>query len=62
MQPHVGAGENVQLTVTRGAISLTVDMIAAGDGYLGDKVELNNPESGESVIATVTGVGRARRD
>jgi flagella basal body P-ring formation protein FlgA len=37
-------------------------MIAAGDGYLGDKVELNNPESGESVIATVTGVGRARRD
>jgi flagella basal body P-ring formation protein FlgA len=62
MQPHVGAGENVQLTVTRGAISLTVDMIAVGDGYLGDKVELNNPESGESVIATVTGVGRARRD
>ena len=62
MQPHVGAGESVLLTVNRGSIVLTVEMEARGDGYLGDKIELSNPESGESVMATVTGVGEARRD
>ena len=62
MQPHVGAGESVLLTVNRGSIVLTVEMEARGDGYLGDKIELSNPESGEIVMATVTGVGEARRD
>jgi len=62
MQPHVGAGESVLLTVSRGSIVLTVEMEARGDGYLGDKIELSNPESGEIVMATVTGVGEARRD
>jgi flagella basal body P-ring formation protein FlgA len=37
-------------------------MQARNDGYIGDKVELSNPESGEIVMATVTGVGEARRD
>ena len=41
---------------------LTVEMQARNDGYIGDKVELSNPESGEIVMATVTGVGEARRD
>ena len=62
MQPHVSTGESVQLTVARGSIILTVEMQARNDGYIGDKVELSNPESGEIVMATVTGVGEARRD
>lgn len=62
MQPHVSTGESVQLTVARGSIVLTVEMQARNDGYIGDKVELSNPESGEIVMATVTGVGEARRD
>ncbi|MDA1244494.1 MAG: flagellar basal body P-ring formation chaperone FlgA [Proteobacteria bacterium] len=62
MQPHVGVGESVLLTVNRGSVVLTVEMEARGDGYIGDKVELSNPESGEIVMATVTGVGEARRD
>ncbi len=63
MVPHVNAGESVLLTVNRGSIVLTVEMEARGDGYFGDRVELSNPESGEIVMATVTGVGEAiRRD
>ena len=62
MQPHVSTGESVQLTVARGSIVLTVEMQARNDGYIGDKIELSNPESGEIVMATVTGVGEARRD
>lgn len=62
MQPHVSIDESVQLTVVRGSIILTVEMQARNDGYIGDKVELSNPESGEIVMATVTGVGEARRD
>jgi flagella basal body P-ring formation protein FlgA len=58
----VSTGESVQLTVARGSIVLTVEMQARNDGYIGETVELSDPESGEIVTATVTGVGEARRD
>ena len=62
MVPQINAGETVKLTVKRGSITLTVDMQALEDGYIGDRVELRNDESGETVMATVTGVGAAIRN
>jgi flagella basal body P-ring formation protein FlgA len=62
MVPQINVGETVKLTVKRGSITLTVDMQALEDGYIGDRVELRNDESGETVMATVTGVGAAIRN
>jgi flagella basal body P-ring formation protein FlgA len=62
MVPQINAGETVKLTVKRGSITLTVDMTALEDGYIGDRVELRNDESGETVMATVAGVGVAIRN
>ena len=59
--PQISAGETVKLMVQRGSITLTVDMQALQDGYTGDRVELRNDESGETVMATVTGIGTAIR-
>lgn len=62
MQPHITEKASVQLTVVRGAITLTVEMISNGEGYIGDSIELRNPESGEIVMATIIGEGQAYRE
>jgi flagella basal body P-ring formation protein FlgA len=58
----VSKGEIVELTVRRGAITVTIDMEAVEQGFIGDQIQLRNIESGRLVTAIVTGPGTVRRD
>ena len=58
----VRKGEMVTLTVKRGAVTVSIDMEATAQGFIGDKVKLRNTESGMLVDAIITGPGRAERD
>lgn len=53
-------GDSVELTVSRGILTLTVDMLALESGRMDQQVDLLNPESNETVRAIVTGPGRAQ--
>ena len=53
-------GENVTLTVIRGALTISVDTIAMEDGKMGEQVELTNAESGKVIRGIVTGRHKAR--
>ena len=61
IEPHVKAGQTVTLKVQRSQFTVTLDMLAVEDGYLGDRIKLQNQESNEIVFATVTGVGLTER-
>ena len=56
----VRKGETVTLTLTRGALTITVDTVAMGDGKMGEQVELTNPESGKIIRGVVTGRHNAK--
>lgn len=58
----VSKGEIVELTVRRGAITVTIDMEAIEQGFIGDQIQLRNIESGRLVTAIVTGPGTVKRD
>lgn len=60
--PAVRKGEMVTLTVKRGAITVSIDMEATEQGFIGDRVKLRNTESDMLVDAIITGPGRAERD
>ena len=53
-------GENVTLTIQKGALSITVDTIATEDAKMAEQVILINPESGREIRGIVTGRNRAR--
>ena len=53
-------GDSVQLTVSKGGLRLTVEMVALEDGRIDQQVDLLNPESQQTVTAVVTGPGSAR--
>jgi flagella basal body P-ring formation protein FlgA len=53
-------GEKVTLTVTRGALKITVDTIAMEDGKMGEQVKLTNAESGKVIHGIVTGRHQAK--
>lgn len=61
IEPHVIAGQTVTLKVERSQFTVTLDMLAMEDGYLGDRIRLRNQESNELVFATVIGVGLTER-
>ncbi len=48
-------GESVQLTVSKGALIISSEMIAMEDGKIGDQVSLMNPESKDLVPGIVVG-------
>lgn len=48
-------GESVQLTVSKGALTISSEMIAMEDGKIGDQVSLMNPESKDLVPGIVVG-------
>ncbi len=50
----VRKGENVTLTITRGALTISVDTIATENGKMGEQVELRNAESGKVIRGIVT--------
>ena len=56
----VRKGESVTLSITQGALTITVSMIALSDGKLGEQVNLQNPESGRVIQGIVTGRYTAR--
>ena len=58
----ISRGEIVKLTVRRGAVTVTIEMEAIEQGYIGDRIQLRNIESGRLVTATVTGPSSAARD
>lgn len=53
-------GDSVELTVSSGLLTVTVDMLALESGRLDQQVDLLNPESNETVRAIVTGPGKAK--
>ena len=55
----VRKGEKVTLTISRGALNISVDTIAVEDGKMGEQVELMNAESGKVIRGVVTGRHRA---
>lgn len=56
----VRKGESVTLSITQGALTITVSVIALSDGKLGEQVNLQNPESGRVIQGIVTGRYAAR--
>jgi flagella basal body P-ring formation protein FlgA len=56
----VRKGEKVKLTITRGALAISVDTIAMEDGKMGEQVELTNAESGKVIRGIVTGRHQAK--
>ena len=53
-------GDSVELTISRGILTITVDMLALEQGRMDQQVNLLNPESNEIVRAMVTGPGKAK--
>jgi flagella basal body P-ring formation protein FlgA len=53
-------GDSVELTISRGILTVTVDMLALEQGRMDQQVNLLNPESNETVRAMVTGPGKAK--
>lgn len=51
----VRRGETVTLTVVRGSLQIVTRVEALGDGRLGDKVNVRNPDSGRTFSGIVTG-------
>ena len=56
----VRKGENVTLTITRGALSISVDTVAMEDAKLGEQVLLRNSDSGREIRGIVTGRHQAK--
>jgi flagella basal body P-ring formation protein FlgA len=53
-------GDSVELTISRGILTITVDMLALEQGRMDQQVNLLNPESNETVRAIVTGPSKAK--
>ena len=55
--PHVIADTSTTLELKKPSFSLTMEVLAMEDGYIGDRIRVRNQESGEIIYATVMGVG-----
>ena len=53
-------GEKVTLTITRGALSISVDTVAMENAKLGEQVVLQNSDSGKEIRGIVTGRHQAK--
>ena len=56
----VRKNETVRLTITRGALKITVETIALENAKIGQQVLLKNPDSGKEIRGIVTGQNEAR--
>jgi flagella basal body P-ring formation protein FlgA len=56
----VRKNETVRLTITRGALKITVETVALGNAKIGQQVLLKNPDSGKEIRGIVTGRNEAR--
>lgn len=56
-KPPVSRGERVLVHSTAGLVTVLVNGIAEQDGNIGDRLQVRNPESGESYVALVAAEG-----
>jgi flagella basal body P-ring formation protein FlgA len=56
-KPPVSRGERVLVHSSAGLVTVLVAGIAEQDGQLGDRLQVRNPDSGESYIASVSAQG-----
>jgi flagella basal body P-ring formation protein FlgA len=56
----INKGDDVQLSISNGALEVTLTMTALNNARLEQRVILMNPESGEKIQAVATGPGRAQ--
>ena len=57
IQPHVIADTSTTLQLTKPQFTLTIEVLAIENGYIGDRIRVRNQESGEIIYATVIDVG-----
>ena len=57
IQPHVIADTSTTLQLTKPQFTLTIEVMAIENGYIGDRIRVRNQESGEIIYATVIDVG-----
>ena len=58
MAPAVRKNEEVQVTITRGALTVTNVVRISRDATIGEAIEVENVESGRQLRARVTGIGQ----
>lgn len=58
MAPAVRKNEEVQVTITRGALTVTNVVRISRDATIGEAVQVENVESGRQLRARVTGIGQ----
>jgi len=57
IQPHVIADTSNTLQLKKPQFTLTIEVMAIENGYIGDRIRVRNQESGEIIYATVIDVG-----
>lgn len=57
IQPHVLADTSTTLQLKKPQFTLTMEVLAIEDGYIGDRIRVRNQESGEIIYATVVSAG-----
>ena len=57
LMPHVIAETTTTLELRKQNFSLTMEVLAIESGFIGDRIRVQNRESGEIIYATVTNVG-----
>ena len=57
IQPHVLADTSTTLQLKKPQFTLTMEVLAIEDGYIGDRIRVRNQESGEIIYATVISAG-----
>ncbi len=55
--PHISKEKEITLYLRMNNLTLTTEVIALEDGYIGDTIKVLNKESGEEINARVTDVG-----
>lgn len=59
-RPLVLRGQQVEVTATDGALSISMKALALQNGALGDSITVRNPDSRRDFSGTVTGTNRVR--
>ena len=57
IMPHVIANTTTTLELNKANFSLTMEVLAIENGFIGDRIRVRNQESGEIIYATVKEVG-----
>ncbi len=53
--PDVSRGETAMVEVKSSSVKLVINAVAKKDGYIGEKIKFENPDSNESFMAVISG-------